>query len=504
MEEFVSALEALNAETSSEQWPDAVVFGEIGVINYAVQFPGEQISGNWLISKKGYAAGAAPPFYVVSVICPTGLQTFYKMLLLILGRIRASTKSPIQEWDAIASQIPSTAIVAAGYQYNLEGELRPVPRDQYEDRAVPRPVFHITDRKEKVLAGVQFLPWQDGAVILTVGSFPVDMLLLYADPRVRKGGPVYRRDGRQISSVMPISHAEFMATLERFQTQSNMVVRLDDTPVVIQKVRDEGTSSPFVARIFLGLLYLRNLGIEVKTRRDEFDRLHEIMTSHLFNARDASLSIGAIWEGHRKKITSGECIRIDGRHIHITESIDRVLGKEVDSFLNASTRALKEGVQGLARNLNLDIGFLFQQQRTFEARVTALESSNCELAAYLRLTRQWSEPLIKSRIDLEHHSWKLPKITYTPNGTGADLGEPEIAGRRMTEFVKETFDRAACFAEEITAYGIQKSLPVNITLTEIPVDKRNPEAPTRFLVTPTEGGLPPWRLIFRNAPFETV
>jgi len=51
MENFVGELEALNATTPSERWPDAIVFAATGVINYAVQFPGEKASGNWLIAK---------------------------------------------------------------------------------------------------------------------------------------------------------------------------------------------------------------------------------------------------------------------------------------------------------------------------------------------------------------------------------------------------------------------------------------------------------------------
>jgi len=79
-----------------------------------------------------------------------------------------------------------------------------------------------------------------------------------------------------------------------------------------------------------------------------------------------------------------------------------------------------------------------------------------------------------------------------------------IAGQPTTDFVKSMFDRVTCFAEEITAYSIQRRLPANMILTEIPVIKRTSEAPTRFLVTSTQGGLPPWHLVFRSDTFENV
>jgi hypothetical protein len=44
-----------------------------------------------------------------------------------------------------------------------------------------------------------------------------------------------------------------MAALGRFQAGSNMTVRPDQRSVVVQKMEDEGTSSPFIARMVLGM-----------------------------------------------------------------------------------------------------------------------------------------------------------------------------------------------------------------------------------------------------------
>src|SRR5690348_15431978 len=107
-----------------------------------------------------------------------------------------------------------------------------------------------------------------------------------------------------------------MEALGRLQTRSNMTVGPDQRSVVVQKIEDEGTSSPFIARLLLGMFYLRNLII------DAFDALHEMMTSHLFNARDAARDIQATWEDHWKKVASGECVKVEGRTFRISENID--------------------------------------------------------------------------------------------------------------------------------------------------------------------------------------
>jgi hypothetical protein len=53
--------------------------------------------------------------------------------------------------------------------------------------------------------------------------------------------------------------------------------------------------------------------------------------------------------------------------------------------------------------------------------------------------------------------------------------------------------------EELT---VQRLLPVGITVTEIPFAQRVVEAPERFGLTLTNGGMPPWRLEFHDSSFE--
>jgi hypothetical protein len=51
--------------------------------------------------------------------------------------------------------------------------------------------------------------------------------------------------------------------LQRMQRQTNMNVRNDPGKFVVQKLADEGASSPFMARLFIGVLKLGDtLGAE--------------------------------------------------------------------------------------------------------------------------------------------------------------------------------------------------------------------------------------------------
>ena len=170
--------------------------------------------------------------------------------------------------------------------------------------------------------------------------------------------------------------------------------------------------------------------------------------------------------------------------------------------MNAGARALKTGMQNLGKSLNVDIGFLFRKPESFEKGIAGLEKTEPELAEYLRRTRLWSEPLLKSRNDLEHEAGVLSRVTYTPAGNGVAATEPVVAGIPVTQFVGHSFDRLICFVEEFAVHCLKRQLPPGIAITELALADRLAEAPERFRVTLASGGLPPWRVAFHTSRFD--
>ncbi len=62
--------------------------------------------------------------------------------------------------------------------------------------------------------------------------------------------------------------------------------------------------------------------------------------------------------------------------------------------------------------------------------------------------------------------------------------EPSISGQPITQFVSFILDRLCWFVEEFTAHSLQRQMPAEITITEIPVGSRLAEAPKRFTLNP--------------------
>jgi hypothetical protein len=504
METVALELERLNAETPDMQWPDMVAVASTGTVQYAVQWPGEGLSGDFLPPAEGALQNFVPPMYVVLVLRPSGERTLNRMLAFLIAHLWIFTPgAPLPRWDGMLEGVSKSAVVVTGYQYNHAGALVPVPPEMYNERYIaPRPL-RIEDARGEVLSTVELIPWQDGGVILMRGKLPLEALLLFFDvPTTKRVGRVQRPDA-EISFVLPITPAVFDEMLRRFQRQSNMVVRVPDVDWVIQKAADEGSQSPFMARILIGILRLRDAVYPQPGDRGTFDKRYDVATSALFTARAAAQEVQRLWTEHERKVASGEIARVAGGAIRIDESIEQEFRRQVETFLNAAVRAVKQGMQEVGAELGVDIGFLFKKQGAFDAGVAAMEATDSPLAAYLRLSRSsWSELLVERRNAVEHEGWVLPNARYRQTIDGVQATEPEIDGRPASAYVASILDRVTCFVEEFTAHCLQRRLAPEITITEIGRADRVEEMPERFSVTLANGGLPRWAIAYHTSPFE--
>ncbi len=509
LEDLAEELNQLNTQTPSRQWPDMVVIASTAVINYAAQFPGQPIGGDWLPPAEGAVTHRSPPpTYILLLIRPTGTYTFNKMMSFLIAHLGIfSPGAGLPNWNQILDGVPQHAMTITGYQYNLGGELLPVPRHLYNDRYLaPRPI-RIEDEQGNVLSMLQFIPWQAGGVILLRGQLPLEGLLIFLglDAEVLRRAIIMRLPDAQLSSVLPITREHFNEMLARIQGQSNMKVRADQTQFVLQRVSDEGTQSPFWSRLHLGILRLRDTAFSEASARIEFDERYEVVLSALLTTRTAAAEMVRIWEDHRRRVSSGEIARLQGGTIQIEESIDAALRREVETFLNAAVRAFKEGMQKLASHLQLDIGFLFQRQVLFERGLAGLRQTDRALADYLRETREtWSERLLDCRNAIEHDGWTLARVKYSAVGGRIKLDEPVMSGQPVTEFSGFMLDRLYSFVEELAVHCLQRLMPTGIAVTEIAPAGRAVEAPERFRLTLVNGGLPPWRLEFHRSSFEAT
>lgn len=505
LEHLADELDRLNRQTPNPNWPDMVVIASRGLISYAVQFPGEAaVSGQWLPPAVGALANYVPATYIVMIITPAGGYTFNQMMHSVLAHLWIfSPGANLPDREAMVAGVMNVALTQTGYQYNLAGELRPMPPDQVQGRMLPMRPFLVQDSKGETLAALKFLKWQDGGVILLRGKLPLEgLMVFFGNSAVLKKAGAIKREGLQLSHVLPITEQDFFGMLQRFQQRSNMVVRNDPGKFVVQKLANEGASSPFMARLFCGVLKLADTLPD--TEKHAFEVAYEPLITTLLEIRTTSEELVAIYTEHAKKVAEGSIVQMRGPTVHITENIDRPLRKKVEEFLASATRSFKDKMQRLANALGVNVGFLYQKHDSFERGVAALALTDAPLAAYLREARRWGDTLVDGRNDLEHKGWQLPRIAYGLSGNAVTVSEPIIKGRPVTAFVNDMTDRLMCFVEDVAVHCIQRHIPSGLSLTEIPPSQRAAEMPVRFQPTLANGGMPLWEITYHTSNFDST
>jgi hypothetical protein len=507
LEALAEELQRLNESRPSEEWPDMVAVSNVGVVSFACQIPGHPKLGD-IFPPAERGLKILPPWYVVVTIRPTSDRTFNKMLAFIVGYATIfSPGAKVPNFTLLLEGVSPNIITLTGYQYNLAGELKPVPRQQYADRYIPALPMRIEDNRGQLLSTVEFIPWQDGGVVLMRGKLPLEGVLVFLGNKkaLSKAGVLKPAPGLQLSYVLPINHANFMEMLARLSRQSNMIVRPTKPSFTIQKMADEGTSTPFVARMYVGLMHLRDVIYGDPKERLGFDKVLGETYSALTAARTAAKEIREMWETHARKVESGQIARLQGDNIHVEEDLSGELRRRFESFVYSGARALKEGMKNLGRKMGKEIGFMFQKPGSYERGILALQASDPALAAYLQETRTaWSERLINIRNAIDHGGWSLPRVEYKQCNGRVEAKQPLVEGQPTVEVVELMLDRLSCFAEEFTAHCLQSRMPEGVTLTEIPLPARLAECPERFRLTLRLGGSAEWNIGYHTSTFDNT
>jgi hypothetical protein len=502
IESLAEEIVRLNREHCYRIWPDMVVVLSRGTVSLMCQMPYGKL-GDFLPPARD--ASHRHAMYIHVFARAHAAFALNKMCALLFPHLYFFQPGVgLPPYREILKEMPATGIPIAAFQFNLKGDLVPVPGHMHFDELFLFPLsFQVQDRKGNLLAKVQYLPWQDGGVVRVQGHFPIEGLLVFGG-KDAISEPIIRFQEEQTSGVIPMSRDQFKEMANRMARQSNLVIKPDKRPsLVVEQRGDEGTSSPFVARLFMGICEMRDQSVADKEVRQKFDKTFEGVHTGLESLRDTAKSIQDLYATHSEAIARGEGARNVNGDIFIDKTIDRELRKQIDSILSTASRVFKDTMRELLNVLGLNIGFLYQKPNAFANGIAKLKQTDAPLANYLVETRaRWSERLSTVRNDLEHGTWVLPHVRYEQNGTGVRAIEPFVDGQPLTEFVAHIADRIYCFVEELCAHAFQSRMRYDVSLSEIPLGLRKPEVASRFRLALIGGGTPIWTITYHDTQFE--
>jgi hypothetical protein len=255
--------------------------------------------------------------------------------------------------------------------------------------------------------------------------------------------------------------------------------------MVRQDIRpDEGTTSRYMARLWVGISELRDAILTAPEEWRQFDERYEPIVRALDKARESAREIVTLVEDHHDALGQAGAVALypDGRiTVHI--AVNDILDRRFDSFTLFAHRAMKL-TQYLAENVaGLKIGFLFQKPSSFEQGYKALQSSHPDLACYLLAVReQVTQTLADLRNTIEHNGWRMEAMHYKQHDGKLRISKAKIEDVVFTSYMKHILKAAMRFCEDVAAYTLQMRIDAQSAIIELADEQRASLLPKRFAI----------------------
>lgn len=459
---LASHTEELDKQYDSRLRPDMILVLDKGVISYMIQFPGENLGGNLMPTDS--EDFLIPPVYIYKVLREDGifsLNRFFTNLLSHLTFYPRRLGTP--PFEVILEGTAKAAVTLQAFQYNLSRQLLPV---EIAEKELKLPsAIRIDDTNGKQLGYMQFYPWADGGVVKYRGDIPFEALLVLAEGM--KATHVFNYGGFQFSGVLPITETDF----RNWPTQMNpkmdgMRASLVQWKVV--EVADEGTSSPFIARLLPGMMEIRDKTLNSEEIRRKFDVAFEPVMGSLLAARQLLKGFGGPVEPDQLKQLALDCLS------HLKVMLSAVLQ-----------------VSGA---LGISIEFLAIGDAEFERDLKSMRSVHPLLANYIETCR---EKWLRQFLTVTANAEKGGQI-ITSQGPHEEFF---IEGVPALRFLETAFDRVCSLIESTCIYAFGCQLPKSLVIREIPIAERQAGYPRRFEAALYAGDVRAWELHYSDERF---
>jgi hypothetical protein len=486
----------LNEKYETAHRPDIIVVLDVGVINYTAQFVGARNMGDLAVAADDEFV--IPPCYVQLVAREDGAFSLNRLFTHLLSHLALYPRRPSIPPFSVLLEGTSSIFHGLGvYQFNTERRLV-----RYEappaTTPVQNPIIRVTDKASKEeLATLTYIPWQDGGVIRKKGKIPLIALLVW----FTKGEPprTMQVEDTELSMVMKLTRPEFEkwpATIER---QSNMTAKLEiPPPFEARQIGMEGTSEPFIARVFLGLMDMAR-NILSQQDRNAFDERLAGTLSPALELRSALVSIRKLIAGHKEALQTGTIVRKAQADPLLSERIDNPLRSQAVHFLEMAGAIIKN-LPSAMKFFVINIDYMADREQRFANGCERYEGKYPELVAYLRKLRPLlldiDEQFRKMRIE----GWNLSNAKYAFSDGVVSMVEPSIGGEPVSQYVERVFSILALAIEDVIMYGFQRSLTGAIAISAIPPEQRDPINAQRFRRT-LRGSEPAWQLKWTGKSF---
>jgi hypothetical protein len=439
IETVAEKMAELNREFDSRVWPDMVVLLDVGTLNYAIQSPGGEIAGDLMPREEDFAIA---PFYVNLVLRKDGEFSLNRFFITLLSHLQFFPHRPsVPPFDIALAGTAKECLGVCAYQYDRDKKLLPA------NQSVELPAAIQIKRSDgQVAATLHWIHWPSGGTIICEGDAPLEMFLVLAG--FAKDEQIVRCKDRQYSSVLPVKRSEFL----RWPQKLNPKMKGMTAEVVVykeEKLSDEGTSTPFVARLLAGV---PELSQRVLSREE-----HETF-SKVYPFREL-LSL---------------------RRLHLALEGAQTIPEELVSAILQEADRVATAILDVGRTLGVSAAFLLYREPAY---LKGLESlSDQRLAQYLK----------------EHGAAWARTLSEYRNSSAAK--RHELGQNMKRSDLQSIYNGVAKLSEELMVYALQSRAPAGLNIREIERAERDHKFSCRF----TTDLVKSWTLTFNVADFDDL
>jgi hypothetical protein len=467
----------LNEKYETGHRPDMIVVLDVGVINYVAEFVGSRNLGDLAFASD--EDFAIPPCYVHLVAREDGAFALNRLFTRLLSHLAFYPRRPSIPPFSVLLEGTSSIVERLGvYQFNTERRLvryEPPEKTHHETN----PIIRIRDKASKEeLASLTYIPWQDGGVIRKRGKLPLLAFLVW----FTKGEPprTMKVEDTELSMVMKVTRPEFEkwpATIER---QSNMAATLElPPPFELREAGLEGTSEPFIARVFLGILSMAT-NLLSPQGKGSFDVRFSDTLKSVLALRSSLVSIRKLTADHKLALEKGSIVRKAQPDPLLSERIDNPLRSHTVHFLEMAAATVRN-LQSTMKFFPIDIDYLNDREQRFAKGCERNEGKHPELVTYISKLRPSILEIEEQFRKMRYEGWNLPNVKYTFKDGAVSMIDPLIAEKPMGDYVEEVFSVVVLTVENLIMYGFQRGVAGGLArIVEIPVAKRNQVNAQRF------------------------
>lgn len=259
---------------------------------------------------------------------------------------------------------------------------------------------------------------------------------------------------------------------------------------VVRKISNVGTSEPWSARMWFGILQIRDHALKTEKIRSDiaceekskvFDNLYRPLLDNLGDANKNLINLEKLITQHEKDLLDDKVLDIRESQYSVEHPIDQEVKILFRAFVNSLATALKQ-TQYVCKFIDesFDLGFLFANDKNFNDKIAQYEKQSKDFFRLLPLIKGFrplsNEIIAYNRNPIEHpkDGFVLPDIEY--DFEKKIISNDFYSQKKLQCYWENTW--RFCEIVIVTAFALKIQQPWGIV--EIPREERDPHMPIKY------------------------